>query len=310
SSTATVTQKDGKLPYLSSGELTPIILDDFFTACRHYFRTKRIDDDDKVSAILSGFEDQRVKNWLRPKAENERILKLSFDEFIGEVRTRFLPADWEMNERLAIQHARMKPDESFIDFVTTIESHAALLLDTDSEYDTTRLRHALEAGMHSSLARIYEQPRNVSVRTRNPKTEYDEWKREVDKIDIDRRFDFAAAREAAEHALRAEKRKAASNDDGERRNKKQNGASKNVSSSTSATSAPSSRRPKLPALTDAERRLLQEHDGCFKCRRFCVGHRSPDCDNDFPAVDTYRTLTAADAAAAVAAKSKKPSAPV
>ncbi|KAJ7242633.1 hypothetical protein C8J57DRAFT_1557450, partial [Mycena rebaudengoi] len=167
--------------------LTPITLDDFFTACRHYFRNKRIEADDQVSAILGGFEDQRVKNWLRPKAENERVLTLTFDEFIAEVRTRFLPDDWEMKERLAIQHAKMKPDESFLDFATTVESHAALLLDTDSEYDNTRLRHALEAGMHSTLARLYEQPRNVHIRNLNPDVQYDQWKKDVEKIDVDRR---------------------------------------------------------------------------------------------------------------------------
>ncbi|KAJ7273428.1 hypothetical protein C8J57DRAFT_947989, partial [Mycena rebaudengoi] len=157
STSATMTQKEGKVPYLSSGELTPIILDDFFTTCRHYFCTKHIDADDQVSSILSGFEDQRVKNWLHPKAENTRILTLTFDEFISEVCDRFLLADWEMKERLTIQHSWMKPDNSFIDFATTLESHTPLLLDTNSEFDKTHLHHTLEAGMHSTLSRLYEQ---------------------------------------------------------------------------------------------------------------------------------------------------------
>jgi hypothetical protein len=32
-----------------------------------------------------------------------------------------------------------------------------------------------------------------------------------------------------------------------------------------------------PRLTDEERRLLREHDGCFKCRAFYAGHRSDTC---------------------------------
>ncbi|KAH6901228.1 hypothetical protein BKA70DRAFT_1436266 [Coprinopsis sp. MPI-PUGE-AT-0042] len=37
----------------------------------------------------------------------------------------------------------------------------------------------------------------------------------------------------------------------------------------------------LPALTDAEKRLLFDNDGCFKCRRPFVGHQTAACPNNF-----------------------------
>ena len=54
----------------------------------------------------------------------------------------------------------------------------------------------------------------------------------------------------------------------------------------------------LPKLTDAERMLLFNNEGCLKCRRFLVNHRSANCPNDFPPALNYKTLTAEDVNAA------------
>jgi len=37
----------------------------------------------------------------------------------------------------------------------------------------------------------------------------------------------------------------------------------------------------LPKLTDAERHLLFNNEGCLKCRQSFVSHHSADCPNDF-----------------------------
>ena len=46
----------------------------------------------------------------------------------------------------------------------------------------------------------------------------------------------------------------------------------------------------LPKLTNAERQLLYDNDGCLKCRHVFVNHRSPSCPNDFPDATTYKPL--------------------
>jgi hypothetical protein len=56
--------------------------------------------------------------------------------------------------------------------------------------------------------------------------------------------------------------------------------------------------PCLGALTTAERTLLADHSGCFKCCRFYVSHRSKECTNGAPDASTYKTLTKVDAIAA------------
>jgi hypothetical protein len=50
-------------------------------------------------------------------------------------------------------------------------------------------------------------------------------------------------------------------------------------------------RPVLPKLTSVERQLLYDNEGCLKCRRVFVAHRSTDCPNNFPEPTTYKPLT-------------------
>ena len=74
------------------------------------------------------------------------------------------------------------------------------------------------------------------------------------------------------------------------------------SSQSNTTANTSSSCVRLPALTDTERTLLNEHDGCTKCCRFFAGHHSQSCPNGFPAGKGYKTLTAMDAMTAKKAK--------
>ena len=51
----------------------------------------------------------------------------------------------------------------------------------------------------------------------------------------------------------------------------------------------------LPKLQEKEKQLLNEHEGCSRCRKFYTGHRAKDCDmtanNTWPDVETYIPLT-------------------
>jgi hypothetical protein len=49
----------------------------------------------------------------------------------------------------------------------------------------------------------------------------------------------------------------------------------------------------LPRLLDSERKLLYDNQGCLKCHRVFVNHRSNNCPNKFPDATVYKTLTQA-----------------
>ena len=48
----------------------------------------------------------------------------------------------------------------------------------------------------------------------------------------------------------------------------------------------------LPKLTPAERSLIFDHQGCFKCHQLYVDHKGANCPNGFPLPGAYKTLTA------------------
>ncbi len=68
----------------------------------------------------------------------------------------------------------------------------------------------------------------------------------------------------------------------------------NAPTPTSSSTYP---RLKTPALTEPERTLLRDHQGCFKCRKFYAGHHRDAC-SEWPDAATYRTLTPDDASKA------------
>ncbi|KZT73450.1 hypothetical protein DAEQUDRAFT_413191 [Daedalea quercina L-15889] len=62
---------------------------------------------------------------------------------------------------------------------------------------------------------------------------------------------------------------------------------------------------KPPPLTEGERRLLRQYEGCFKCRRFFVECRTATCTHGFPEGWKYHTLTIADVGVAQARRDKE-----
>jgi hypothetical protein len=59
-------------------------------------------------------------------------------------------------------------------------------------------------------------------------------------------------------------------------------------------------------LTEAERTLLNNNEGCTKCRMFFTDHCAFDCTNDWPQATNYCTLTQQDADMARCRKRIKP----
>lgn len=68
--------------------------------------------------------------------------------------------------------------------------------------------------------------------------------------------------------------------------------------SHAANTPPSTGQTKCPLLLEAERSLLKQHQGCFKCRKFYIGHTSQSCPYGFPNGTNYKPLSDADALAA------------
>jgi len=274
---ATVEQdSSSKPPTMTTGEITPAVMRSFETKCLGYFENKDITEEKQVRKILAGLQDNRVQDWIN--VDRDRFLALTFPVFMTEFRAGYLPEDWEEVTRIELL-GMMQNESAFWDFAVQVQSKNSLLRNTPSHLDEDKLRHRIESGMDQKLALRCRLEKSSKIEGFNL------WITEVKRID-----DLVRAERANFESLAKATREA-----GRRNNNlcepSRRGNAYNPPSSSANTANSASSRPMLPRLTDAERQLLYDNEGCLKCRRVFVPHRSAQCPNDFPNPATYKPLT-------------------
>jgi hypothetical protein len=212
-------------------------------------------------------------------------------QLMKEMRANYLHQDWEDQIRNLILTSTLTSSKtSFWNWSQKLLKLNCLLRGTTSVFDDAALRNHLEAHLDDELwARLKH---NEARKDKSLKT----WIAAVCLIDEARTIETKRHRELIEETLdRQAKRQNTRTDTlrgpSHRGNTSQSGTNSNPSSSTTNF-------VKLPPLTDSERTLLNEHEGCTKCRRFYTDHRSQSCPNGFPLGKGYKTLTLTDALSA------------
>src|SRR5277367_4221620 len=276
-STATVEH-----PIMSAGEATPQRLLLLENAFGEYFIVKSIAETDQVKHILGAFKCVHIRDWIA--SDCARLLSLSFEEFMQELRNNYLPSDWVKTIRSNLLSMQMTKATRFWDWAQDVRALNLVLKGTTSHLDDTSLRNQLEAGLETSLRAECARDDLYKV------TVLKDWMERVKKVDERLNFERKRYREIfmEESALRSAKRPFSSSS-------RAANVSTNSSSSSSNVKRPFSR---LPKLLDSEKDLLSANAGCFKCRRF-----NTDCKTDtnncpgFPSGSGYKTITnEADAA--------------
>lgn len=79
-------------PFLTAGQLTPEALKAWEMSCNQFFLHKDTKDEDKVKKVAWGMQDPLIQDWYL--TDQERLEKLTFKEYINEVRSYFLPRGW------------------------------------------------------------------------------------------------------------------------------------------------------------------------------------------------------------------------
>ncbi|KIK32494.1 hypothetical protein CY34DRAFT_101398, partial [Suillus luteus UH-Slu-Lm8-n1] len=286
--TASVDQSaPNKPPKLLAGDLTPEAARDWEDACSTYFLHKEIEDKNQVKMIASGMQDRRLHTWyLTQKAT---LNAGTFEDYMAALKKDWLEAHWETKLRKKVMgsHQNARP---FYEWALEVQDQNTLLFGNDAHLDNVQLRNQLEANLCDEL-------HTTVLRAKLAKTlTLKEWIEEVRQLDDKRLEDLATHKKFAEDCHNKSKHTTPSN---------------YTSSSKPSTSRPPTNTSthRLEALTAAERTLLADNGGCFKCRKFYVPHRSKDCTDGAPDASTYKPLTEADAIAAKA-KNDKPKKPV
>jgi len=280
-----------KVPVLTPGDISPTVMRQFEHGCRNYFVHKKIIADDQVALIIGGIQDNRVGDWI--SGDRDRLIALSFDAFMVEFRDNYLAEDWE-EDTLREVLSMTQGNGSFWDFAVAIQNKNSLLRETSSHLADDKLRHQINAGMEVRLSK------KVSSEKVNKVIGFRKWLGEVKRCDDVLRAEREEYERIAKDNRDASRRTNNSNDPSSRRVPSNNNTSTVPFSSTSA--AP---RKQCPKLLDSERKLLNENEGCVKCRKFFQDHRAVDCPNDFPNPTTYKTLTQTDVDRAKRARTKR-----
>ena len=198
------------------------------------------------------------------------------------VRKRWLPSNWEEATKTKMLSYRLEPDkEKFENWVVKIQKLNVALWGTTSYCDDnelcTQLTLNIDPELHSKAGKM------------GPHKDLSSWIEAVTEIDRERQQDKKRLNDHLENFMRSHKRPFV--------------PSRSFTSldQSTATTANLSSSPYPPRLTKEERRLLQEHDGCFKCRTFYAGHRQSTCTTTVLGKG-YKPLTAQDALQAKAQK--------
>lgn len=284
STDATIIQASAKhVPTLTPGDVSPSILMDWANACGYFFEERDIDDAKKVAKILSGLQDPLLRDWIAGDAA--RIKALDWDSFLEELKLQTLPEHWAQDARNDLLRLRQKDSEAFRTFAIQVEKLNVVLRGTTEHFTPTALRMQFEVAVCDDLS----SQMRINRAELQAYSDYGKWKNAI--ITLDNRRINENSRVA--RLIRA------SSSQGYKSTSSSTHTARNASASSAPpAAAPAGTPDNPPRLTDAERALLRENAGCFKCRRFYVSHMSGKCPHGAPPALGYKTRTQADADAA------------
>ncbi|KIK36858.1 hypothetical protein CY34DRAFT_93677, partial [Suillus luteus UH-Slu-Lm8-n1] len=266
-----------KPPFLTVGEVTPEALRSWEMGCTQFFMHKDVAENEMVKKVAWGMQDPRIQDWYL--VNRKEIDELTFDEYMAEVRRVWLPTGWADTVRRKML-ASTQGQRSFMEWAIDVQSQNTILRGTPSHLADANILYHLEAHLNADLAADYQAENIVEDDLKT-------WLDKVRVLDEKRLCYLVRQKDAVDSTLRAERSRSSAD-------KKTNtttrvGAKGSTTQSKDTTSKPFTR---LPTLTDTERQLLRDNDGCFKCREPFAGHTSSACSKGFPDGASYKTLTA------------------
>ncbi|KAG6875011.1 hypothetical protein C0993_011204, partial [Termitomyces sp. T159_Od127] len=278
--TAEVTQVSAShAPVIGRGTVGPKQLDEFEYNCRRYFSHREVEEGKQVERIMYNVDVPEVRAWVR---ENEKELKeLTFSVFMARLRGIVLSTDWawEVAQTLSTKQGE---DERFMGWANNLrEANDILVTMPRFHIPAEKLRDHILLHCHDDVRREYGLG-NKDECYDNIK-DFNQWLRTVANIDS-----VIAARKSQiskyiTNSLAASVKsqlKLASNSG------KAGGGVTNTAGKGGGTGAMAvGGRVHVYPLTAEERRILNEHAGCYQCRKLYVEHRAAGCP------DRGKTLT-------------------
>ncbi|PSR80007.1 hypothetical protein PHLCEN_2v6813 [Hermanssonia centrifuga] len=242
-------------PIVTAGTVTPEVLQSFQLCCMHYFNYKKVAETDCVTTIAPSFQSPHVQQWY---FANVNTLKANtFDD--------------------KLLRSYQSVDDSFDNWVESLETTNALLFNTTATFSDARLREHIESHATEDLRNLAESAAAIEIKG------FQEFKALLSEADSKRRRVRAQRKLEIESILGSRTRSLGTSS--AHRFTAAAGTPLNGGSSAGTNT---NARHILPKLTEAEQKLLLENKGCLKCRKVNAGHFVKDCPIGFPNPTTYR----------------------
>jgi hypothetical protein len=265
------------LPRVTANILTPYILCDLEDYVEVYLEDKNIADKKKRLKKLAGcFANSEHMKWTMTEAAKQPI-GTTLTMFMDKLHRRFLPDNWELEIHNDQEADTMKKNDNFVDWVTRVKKKNAVLVNTGFHLDDEHLRSFLQAHLYHELMQLVFDTTTPSGVKLYALTDLAKWEHEVQRLDNFRRRQQKVIREALQEA-------------NHRRNGKTGVPSRSRQPERKLESSSSGDSDRCLPLTDSERSVLKEYNGCFKCRKVLQTHVSRDCTAPWPRRDGYRTV--------------------
>ena len=140
-------------------------------------------DDQKVRKLLGSFKNTLIQDWM--STETDRLIQLSFTDFMDEFRERWLPTNWEQNVLTQMLGSHLDPArQTFEAWASQILSHNVSLRKTKSHMTEEALRRQLEIMLDEELRTLACEANVAEIAGLR------EWMTKVKELDNRRQIDL------------------------------------------------------------------------------------------------------------------------
>ncbi|GBE82434.1 hypothetical protein SCP_0408180 [Sparassis crispa] len=147
---ATIIQSSAKHPpILTADKITPAVAHAWENACLQYFKHNDVTNDKKVAKVTGSFQDAIISDWYYN--DFDTFDAMMWKDFLAAFCSRFLPKGWDAAIPMQLLRAHQKEDESFEDWVLSIEKLNITLRGTTSHLDDARLCAQISANICEDL---------------------------------------------------------------------------------------------------------------------------------------------------------------
>jgi hypothetical protein len=250
--------------------------------------TKGIEAADQVRKIIYNFEGSDVQSWIY--VEEARLVTLTFTEFIMEIKKKFLPTSWE--DKLVDKQIGLQGEDNFLTWVMKVRNANAELQAAQSGCHIANDK--LCAHFIPRLSTALKLAYKTKCKELDTVKDLNEWIEQVQLLDNK----CCKMRASWLKMVMAQPKTSRKNGNIGMTRPMMRGGNNNKTASSSSV---------IPRLTDDKRKLLDEHQGCYKCCSFYAGHFARDCTCERPSLDACKNVTVANATKAKAAFERKKS---